>query len=216
MNYLAHLQLARVSGTSPAGNLLGDFVKGAVPDDLARELAIGIRLHRRIDVFTDAHPEHRAVVASFQPPWRRFGGILADMLYDHFLSLHWSRFSRQPLPEFLDYNYAVLLGSEVRHPALFPEGLPRPLRRMAEQDWLSTYARIDGLRQALDGIGRRLRRPIALGDGLDTIDGRQWAAMEEGFLRFYPQLITYAAAEAITISTDPALQGALSDRFPWK
>lgn len=206
MNYLAHLQLAQVSATSPAGNLLGDFVKGAVPDDLAPELAVGIRLHRRVDAFTDAHPEHRAAVASFEPPWRRFGGILADMLYDHFLSVHWSRFSAQPLPAFLDHSYAAVLDSRVEHPVLLPDGLPRPLRRMAEQDWLSAYASVDGLRQALDGIGRRLRQPVALGDGLDTLDVRQWRAIEAGFLRFYPQLMAFARDEALAIGA-PHLQG---------
>lgn len=201
MNFLAHLQLAELSDTSLVGNLLGDFVKGTVPDDLAPELAIGIRLHRRVDAYTDAHPEHRAAVACFDPPWRRFGGILADMLYDHFLSVHWSRFSAQPLSHFLDRSYAVLLGSRVAHPTLLPDGLPRPLQRMAEQDWLSAYAEVRGVRQALDGIGRRLRRPLALGDGLDVLDAGRWADVEAGFLRFYPQLIAFAQAEATVIAT---------------
>lgn len=199
MNYLAHLQLARVSNTSPAGNLLGDFVKGPVPAGLSAELALGIRLHRRVDVFTDRHAEHHAAVACFSAPWRRFGGIVVDLVYDHFLIRHWARFNAQPLDEFLEQNYAALLGSDLRHPLLLPDGLPRPLRHMAEQDWLSSYARVDGLRRALDGIGRRLRRPVALGDGLDTLDACQWALLEEGFLRFYPQLVEFAQAEAVVL-----------------
>lgn len=206
MNYLAHLQLARVSNTSPAGNLLGDFVKGPVPTELSAELALGIRLHRRVDVFTDSHAEHHAAVACFTSPWRRFGGIVVDVVYDHFLIRHWARFNTQPLDEFLEHNYAALLGSTIHHSLLLPDGLPRPLRRMIEQDWLSSYARVDGLRHALDGIGRRLRRPVALGDGLDTLDACQWALLEEGFLRFYPQLVEFAQAEAVVLGG-----GGLSD-----
>jgi len=199
MNFLAHLHLAQVSNTSPAGNLLGDFVKGPLPPDLPPELATGIRLHRRVDAFTDAHREHRAAVRCFEPPWRRFGGVLVDMLYDHWLTRHWDGFNPQALDAFLRENYAVLLAGELRHPALLPYGLPLPLRRMAEQDWLSTYRSVHGLRRALDGIGSRLRRPLALGVSLDTLSDVQWDEMEAGFLRFYPDLIEFVRAEAVTI-----------------
>ncbi|PLX73229.1 MAG: hypothetical protein C0607_14265 [Azoarcus sp.] len=200
MNFLAHLQLAQVSRTSPAGNLLGDFVKGPLPADLAPALAIGIRLHRRVDAFTDAHHEHRAAVRCFEPPWRRFGGVLVDMLYDHWLTLHWDGFNTQPLDAFLRENYAALLASEARHPDVLPEGLPLPLRRMAEQDWLSTYRSEHGLRRALNGIGSRLRRPLELGASLDTLSDARWAEMEAGFLRFYPELVAFARDEAVSIA----------------
>lgn len=200
MNFLAHLQLAHISCTSPLGNLLGDFIKGPVPADLPPALAVGIRLHRRVDGFTDAHPEHRAAVRCFEPPWRRFGGVLVDMLYDHWLARHWSVFNEQPLHAFLARNYTLLLSSDLDHPAL-PEGLPLPLRRMAEQDWLSTYLSVAGLHGALDGIGRRLRRPLALGASLDTLDAIQWAEMEAGFLRFYPALMAFVVSEAAADSS---------------
>ncbi|MBR0566056.1 DUF479 domain-containing protein [Azoarcus sp. L1K30] len=201
MNFLAHLQLAHVSGTSPLGNLLGDFVKGPLPDDLPPALALGIRLHRRVDAFTDAHPEHRAAVRCFAPPWRRYGGVLVDMLYDHWLARHWSAFNDQALQAFLADNYAQLLSCTPAHPAL-PDGLPLPLRRMAEQDWLSTYCSVEGLRHALDGIGRRLRRPLALGASLDTLDPAQWAAMEAGFLRFYPALVAFVTEGGLEYADD--------------
>ena len=202
MNFLAHLHLASISGTSAAGNLLGDFVKGRVPDDLDVHLAVGIRLHRRVDAYTDAHDEHRASVRCFEAPWRRFGGILVDMLYDHWLGVHWGDFHAQPLEDFLSEAYRELLTGDVRHPALLPDGLPLPLRRMAEQDWLSSYRRVEGLRHALDGIGRRLRRPLALGDGLESLTEPQWKAMEAGFLRFYPALMSFACDEAVAINRD--------------
>jgi acyl carrier protein phosphodiesterase len=200
MNYLAHLHLARVSNTSPVGNLLGDFVKGPVPDELDAALGLGVRLHRRIDFFTDSHLEHRDAVACFDPPWRRFGGILVDLLYDHWLSVHWSAFSAQPLEDFLAESYAAVLGSSL---ASGPDStdLPVALRRMAEQDWLSSYARIEGVHRALDGIGRRLRRPLALSAGLGQLDCARWERMEAGFLRFYPAAMGFAAREAQTLAS---------------
>lgn len=135
MNFLAHLHLAAHTGSSLTGNLLGDFIKGPLPTGLADHFDEGIWLHRKIDAFTDAHPAHRAAVASFALPWRRFGGIVVDMLYDHWLSQHWQRFSAAPLPRFLAQSYGQLL---LDHHSL-PQGLPMALRHMAEQDWLASY-----------------------------------------------------------------------------
>ena len=101
MNFLAHLHLAAHTRSSLAGNLLGDFVKGTLPTGLAAHFDEGIWLHRKIDAFTDGHPEHKAAVACFEAPWRRFGGKVVDMIYDHWLSQHWGLFSTEPQPRFL-------------------------------------------------------------------------------------------------------------------
>ncbi|MCX7131404.1 ACP phosphodiesterase [Aeromonas sp.] len=188
MNYLAHLHLAAHTRSSLTGNLLGDFVKGPLPSTLGSAFDEGIWLHRKIDAFTDAHPEHRAAVACFEAPWRRFGGILVDMLYDHWLSLHWPRFGEEPLPRFLQQSYGQLLADH-QH---LPDGLPVALKRMAEQNWIASYRQREGLGRALNGIGHRLRRPILLGDALATLDDASWHNGEQGFLRFYPQLMRFS------------------------
>lgn len=195
MNFLAHLHLAHLTGTSPVGNLLGDFVKGALPDVLPSSIATGIRLHRRIDAFTDAHPEHRAAVRAFEAPWRRYGGILVDVLYDHLLCRYWARFETLPMRAFLDDHYQILFDYDADRVAHAPV-LPLVLRRMAEQDWLSSYAEVADVRRALDGIGRRLRRPVRLGDGVKSLDQTRWMALEAGFLRFYPELMAFAVKAA--------------------
>ena len=187
MNFLAHLHLAAHTQSSLTGNLLGDFVKGPLPSGLPAPFDEGIWLHRKIDAFTDTHPAHRAAVTGFEAPWRRFGGILVDMLYDHWLSLHWRQFSPQPLPHFLHQSYGQLLADDVS----LPGGLPPPLRRMAQQDWLASYQDREGLILTLNGIGRRLRRPLPLGEALATLDSAQWRAGEQGFLRFYPELMRF-------------------------
>ncbi|MGY3896487.1 acyl carrier protein phosphodiesterase [Aeromonas enterica] len=188
MNYLAHLHLSTHTQSSLTGNLLGDFVKGPLPSTLGPAFDEGIWLHRKIDAFTDAHPEHRAAVACFEAPWRRFGGILVDMLYDHWLSLHWSQFGEVPLPRFLQQSYGQLLADHQR----LPDGLPVALKRMTEQNWIASYRHREGLGRALNGIGHRLRRPILLGDALATLDEASWHSGEQGFLRFYPQLMRFS------------------------
>ena len=55
MNYLAHLYLAEDTPESIIGNLLGDFVKGSAINDYSEGIKAGIKLHRKIDLFTDSH-----------------------------------------------------------------------------------------------------------------------------------------------------------------
>ena len=201
MNCLAHLHLAAHTRSSLTGNLLGDFVKGPLPTGLAAHFDEGIWLHRKIDGFTDSHPEHKAAVACFEAPWRRFGGIVVDMIYDHWLSQHWEQFSAKPLPHFLQHSYDQLLADH-QH---LPDGLPLPLKRMAEQNWIASYRHREGLGQALNGIGRRLRRPVQLGEALLTLDESQWQKCEEGFLRFYPALMVFSEQQ---LTLFRAAQGA--------
>jgi acyl carrier protein phosphodiesterase len=201
MNFLAHLHLAAHTRSSLTGNLLGDFVKGPLPTGLAAHFDEGIWLHRKIDGFTDSHPEHKAAVACFEAPWRRFGGIAVDMIYDHWLSQHWEQFSAKPLPHFLQHSYDQLLAD---HPHL-PDGLPLPLKRMADQNWIASYRHREGLGQALNGIGHRLRRPVPLGEALLTLDESQWQKCEAGFLRFYPALMVFSEQQ---LTLFRAAQGA--------
>ena len=60
-----------------------DFWRGAPDPAWPAALAAGVRLHRRVDVHTDAHPAVRAARALFVPPLRRYAGIALDVWFDH-------------------------------------------------------------------------------------------------------------------------------------
>ena len=93
MNFLAHLHLADLADSSLLGNLMADFVRGA-PEGLYPQPVIeGIRLHRRVDVFTDSLPEVKTACTWFRPETRRVAPISLDVMWDHFLSRHWATFS---------------------------------------------------------------------------------------------------------------------------
>ena len=57
MNYLAHLFLSPHDEDWHLGSLLGDFVKGPIDTQLetvhSQNVINGIRLHRKIDTFSD-------------------------------------------------------------------------------------------------------------------------------------------------------------------
>ena len=84
-----------------AGAVLGDWFRGALPPDLPADLALSVRLHRRVDVVTDRHARVQAARADFGPGLRRYAGILLDLLYDHALALDWPAFSAESLEDFV-------------------------------------------------------------------------------------------------------------------
>ncbi len=97
MNYFAHLTLARPTVPSKVGNLLGDFMRGVREPDLPEAVRLGLHNHRLVDRFTDHHPLVIESRALFSPQRRRFAGVALDVLFDHFLIRHWSRFHDTPL-----------------------------------------------------------------------------------------------------------------------
>jgi acyl carrier protein phosphodiesterase len=193
VNYLAHAFLARHTPELLTGGLLGDFVKGAIGERYTEGVRAGIRLHRTIDQYTDAHAVVRASRTLISPARRRFAGILVDVFYDHFLAHHWERYAELPLDDFTARVYATLWPQR----AGFPERLQRILPWMRADDWLASYAEIEAVDAALNGIARRLRRfprAAVLQTGVEELLAH-YAELEQQFHTFFPQLQDYANGE---------------------
>lgn len=188
MNFLAHLALSPADDDARLGSLLGDFVKGPLGGRYPGPVGEAIVLHRRIDSFTDAHPCVVASRARVGPGHRRYAGIMIDLYYDHFLARRWNELHDEPLAAFSARIYALL----ARRHAELPERLQYIAPRMAARDWFGSYAEVDNIGRALEGIGRRLRR----GNGLIGADAdlrRDYAGFESDFAAFYPEVRRFAA-----------------------
>lgn len=104
MNFLAHLHLAHLADSSLSGNLLADFVRGNPETHYSPDVVAGIFMHRRIDVMTDNLPQVREAKEWFRSETRRVAPITLDVMWDHFLSRHWSEISPDfPLTDFVRY-----------------------------------------------------------------------------------------------------------------
>ncbi|MEX6502284.1 ACP phosphodiesterase [Pseudomonas zhanjiangensis] len=186
MNYLAHLHLGGDAPAQLLGSLYGDFVKGPLAGQWPADIEAAIRLHRRIDAFTDSHPLQAQARARFAVERRRYAGILLDLFFDHCLALHWSDYAAEPLEQFTGRVYRVLDAE----PAL-PGRLALIAPRMAAQDWLGSYREFAVLEQVLAGIGRRLSRPGLLDGSLIELE-RLYQPLSEDFRQFYPELVEFA------------------------
>ena len=162
MNHLAHLRLAPADPLLRLGNLCGDFVQGIDLATLPEPLRLGVAQHRAVDRFTDAHPIFRRSRERLPPALRRYGGVLIDVFYDHFLARGWDRFGDgRPLRAFADEVYADL----DTHRAILPPRLQHVAPFMQREDWLVAYADLDGIATALTNMSRRLRRSNPLAEG---------------------------------------------------
>lgn len=186
MNYLAHLHLGGPQPGQLLGSLYGDFVKGPLVGRFATEVEAAIRLHRRIDAFTDRHPLVRLAVARFPAERRRYAGILLDLFFDHCLARHWDDYADESLALFTGRVYGVLAAE-----AELPGRLALIAPRMAEQDWLGSYREFAVLERVLLNMQRRLSRPQALDGALVELE-RLYPWLLDDFRAFYPELIAFA------------------------
>lgn len=186
MNYLAHLHLGGDAPAELLGSLYGDFVKGPLAGQWPAAIEAGIRLHRRIDAFTDSHPLQAQARARFAAQRRRVAGIFLDLFFDHCLARDWQHYSDQPLDGFTSRVYGVLAAE-----AQLPGNLQRIAPRMAAQDWLGSYRDFEVLEQVIAGMARRLSRPGMLDGGLDDLR-RLYVPLSEDFAAFYPALMRFA------------------------
>jgi acyl carrier protein phosphodiesterase len=189
MNHLAHALLAGDDDALRLGSEMGDFVHGQTATlSMPAGVIVGIRLHRAVDVYTDAHPDVLAAKALLPPPYRRYAGILLDMWFDHCLARDFPRWCAQPLPEFSRELRELLW----RHDALLPENLRQFRQYMESNDLPAGYADRPTLGRALAGIGKRLRRTNPLDSALPVLVARE-AELQERFEAFFPQLQEYSS-----------------------
>jgi len=186
LNYLAHAFLAEQDPDGLVGALLGDFVKGPLPGLWRPSLARAIALHRSIDGFTDAHPVTLRSRARFERPLRRYAGIVVDVFYDHVLARTWDDHSAEPLQAFSRRVYASAMGQF----ASLPEPMQRMVRRMVDEDWLTSYAEVAAVDRALQRIARRLSRENPLPRAIDALREVD-AGLEADFSVFLPQLVAH-------------------------
>ena len=169
------------------GNLLGDFAKGVDLQRLPDAVVAGLKNHRAVDRFTDAHPLMQEMKSLFSPHRRRFAGIALDVYCDHLLMQFWSQFETRLLADVIDAFYTRMDSAQT----LMPNDKMRSVTaRMVRYDWFGSYRELDAVGAALDNIARRIRYPNQFGGAMEDIIAHR-EQLEQGFLEFFPQLIAH-------------------------
>lgn len=153
-------------------------------------VAAGIRLHRRIDSWTDVHPVWCQSRERFPSVLRRFAGVAVDMVYDHFLARDFTLWHATPLSEFTRAAYDDIRPFE----AHFTPNLARIFPHMVEMDWLASYAELPNVERALERMSTRSPRTAPLADTGAALAGL-YTELEADFGEFFPQLREYAGSD---------------------
>jgi acyl carrier protein phosphodiesterase len=192
LNFLAHLYLCDGAPQSLIGSIMPDLIRGKLPPELPPPVLAAAHQHRKIDAFTDTHPIVARSKHRFAATQGRYSGILVDVFYDHFLASDWPRWSTEPLDAFIQRVHAAFR----THQHLMPDTMRYPINRMIEQDWLASYATIEGIELALTRLSARLSQRFEREVHLETAipDLRHHdAALRDDFNAFFPHLKRYAS-----------------------
>ncbi|OPJ65623.1 ACP phosphodiesterase [Clostridium chromiireducens] len=188
MNYLAHIHLSDNSEENMLGNFLGDFVSKSLEDEFEYSIKQGILMHKKLDTFTDSHPNFANSRERISSANRRLAGVLIDIFYDHFLAKNWSDYSSVSLEEYADNFYKILK----KYSYCLPDKLTRRMPFMIEENWLLSYRDISGIQVAVDRISKRFsntRHPLV--NPIDELINN-YEGLQNDFKCFYPEAIQYA------------------------
>ena len=187
MNYLAHMVCSSNSPESMLGNFIADFVKGNVEGRFPHAVVEGIRNHRKADHFTDSHDIFSASRRLISRSRRRFAGVIIDVMYDHFLTKSWDRYSSIGLDEFVGRVYENLGSHEIS----IPHPVPMVIETMVREDWLRCYGTVEGIDGTFRKISRRLRRENTLDTAVEELE-RNYERLQDHFHSFFPQLLAFS------------------------
>ena len=187
MNWLAHVFLSENHIEYQLGNLLTDPLKGKAWQGASTRIHAGIKMHMRIDSFTDAHPlvsQSKAILT----PRGHLKGVVLDILYDHFLSLHWNRFCTIDREHFLDdFRFQAMETIEN-----YPKEAQSVIARVVGNRQLQSYAHMTGVVSAFERIDRRLSDRALSKDNCERyipLIAEHKKELEEMFLVFFPELM---------------------------
>lgn len=129
-----------------------------------------------------------AAKALFDPPWRRYAGIMLDVWFDHCLARDFGRWSSRSLEAFS----ARLRRRLEERMSWLPPRMQRFVAYMQARDLPAAYAEPVVIGEVLAGLGQRLTRANPLDRALPVLQARD-PALREHFNAFFPDLQGFAS-----------------------
>ncbi|RXJ45609.1 acyl carrier protein phosphodiesterase [Gelidibacter gilvus] len=201
MNFLAHIYLSGDNELIAIGNFMADSIKGKHYKKYPDELQVGIRLHREIDTFTDAHPTVRLSTKRLHENYSHYSGVIVDILYDHFLAKNWSHYSPIPLAIYVDDFYETLK----THAEFLPPRAQKMVPYMIAGNWLLNYAKIEGIQNVLIGMNRRTNNISGMDKATDELK-EFYHEFEAEFTSFFEELRVFSEEKLATLKQMYALE----------
>ncbi|GAA0743057.1 acyl carrier protein phosphodiesterase [Gaetbulibacter jejuensis] len=195
MNFLAHIYLSGDNEFVTIGNFIADGIRGKSYKKFPIDVQIGILLHREIDTYTDAHPTVRQSTKRLHKNYSHYSGVIVDILYDHFLAKNWKDYSNVPLEVYVEQFYDSLEANF----EMLPNRTQRMLPHMIADNWLLSYAKIEGIQRVLDGMNRRTKNVSGMNTATNELK-QYYAEFESEFTSFFEELRAFTKLKRIDIT----------------
>jgi acyl carrier protein phosphodiesterase len=186
MNYLAHIYLSGNEEDVKIGNFIGDYVKGSAFHIYPDKIKQGILLHRFIDSFTDKNTHTLDAKQLFAPKYRKYAGIVIDIIYDHFLAANWSRYSYLSLRDYIKNFHELLISKNEMLPTEVQEFVPRLIRN----DRIYSYKEIEGIRSVLSTMAIYTSLPDHSDFAIDVLE-KNYEFLKQNFFLFFSDILYY-------------------------
>ena len=187
MNFLAHAHLSGNNQDVLFGNFIADAVKGKGFERFDTDIQLGIKLHRKIDSYTDRHPVFKETLDRIRNDFGKYSGIVVDIYYDHFLAKNWGQYHHLELAQFAKDVYYVL----DQNYTLLPDRTKRLLPFLITQNWLVGYANLKDLQLVFYGMDRRTGLKSGMSNAVKVLE-KYYDDINNDFDKYYPQLIKYS------------------------
>lgn len=183
MNYLAHSYLSYQKTDLIIGNFIADSIRGNQFEGLSDGIIEGIRLHRKIDTFTDAHPIYLTSKHRFSKDFDKYSGVLMDIIYDHYLAKNFEQYSTLSLQNHANGVYDILKNNH----DFLPENAKRFYGYMTERNILFHYSSLTGIETVLTHLSGRIRNRYELQLAIPILEAN-YQEIEEEFTIFFSDL----------------------------
>ncbi len=187
MNFLAHIYLSFDNPEITLGNFFADHIRGNKYKHFPEKIQKGILLHREIDTFTDSHPIAKQSSKRLHKNYSHYSRVIVDIFYDHFLAKNWQDYSKVPLDEFVENFYDLLEDNYT----ILPLATQRMMPYMIADNWLLSYANLDGISKVLAGMNRRTKNKSKMNFAILDLE-EHYSAFENEFTLFFEELITFS------------------------
>jgi len=169
MNYLAHAYFSNNNKDLLLGNFIADHIKGNRFENLPESIVEGIKLHRKIDHFTDTNIHFITSKRFFNTGFSRYSGILCDIYLDHYLAKHFGEYSSVSLFTFAQNTYNVYEENK----NLLSTGAHRFLNYVLSNNIYTAYSSLEGIEKVLFHLSHRINHGIELHQSLSLYTHNQ-------------------------------------------
>ncbi|MBX3164721.1 MAG: DUF479 domain-containing protein [Bacteroidetes bacterium] len=183
MNYLAHAFLSNNNKGLLVGNFIADHIRGNNFENFSPEIIEGIRLHRKIDAFTDTHPEFKNAKRIFYKDFEKYSGVLIDIYFDHLLAKNFEQHSKVVLPDFSQQVYSVYKENET----ILPVGSSRFLGYVLKNNIYTAYADVNGIEKVLFHLSHRINHNVRLDFSVETFEEHE-TQLQAAFDNFFADI----------------------------